>query len=119
MRSRHAYILLRILLGGSLSFFLAWISFINAIHGGFYVAAYLFPYTVLLSPDMSELSLTSLLLALILWPLYGAILGATIRRGGKKWQLIAIVLLILHVAVGSIAWKRVDSHPVKITYDKK
>ena len=60
MRTRWAYIVVGALLGLGLSFFLAWVSFIYAIHDGFRVAAYLFPYTVALSPEVTELSSISL-----------------------------------------------------------
>ena len=119
MHRRHAYIVAGVLLGFGLSFFLAWVSFIYAIHDGFLVAAYLFPYTVLISPAMTKLSLTSLLVALLLWPLYGAILGGTIKRGARKWQLIAACLVIQHVTVASLARIRVESQPVISTIDQR
>ena len=117
MRVKWTYIVLGALLGLGLSFFLAWVSFIYAIHDGFRVASYLFPYTVLMSPDMTKLSVTSLLAALILWPLYGAILGGTIKSGARKWQLIAACLVIQHVAVASLARMRVESLQVLVTLE--
>ena len=119
MRSRQTYILVGGLIGLILSFCLAGISFVYAIHDGFRVAAYFFPHAVFLSPNLASLSLTSLTIAFILWPVYGAILGGSITSGRRKWQLIAVCLLIQHIALGSIAWKRVDSQPVKITLEEK
>ena|ERR1043166_978129 len=118
-RSRWTYILIGVFIGSILSFCLAWVSFIYFIHDGFRVAAYLFPHAVLLSPDFDALSLTSLTVAFILWPVYGAILGGSVSSGRRRWQVIAVCLLIEHIALGSIAWKRVDSQPVKITVGEK
>src|SRR5215510_3789079 len=119
MRSKRIYILIGVLSGFLLSCFLAWVSFIYAIHDGFRVAAYLFPHFVLLIPDISFLSLISLTVAFILWPFYGAILGGSISKGIRKWQLIAACLVIQHVAIGTLARIRVESQPVKITLEKK
>jgi hypothetical protein len=115
MRSSRTYILVGILIGLTLSLCFAYISFLYSIHDGFRVAAYLFPHAVFLSPDFESLSLISLLAAFILWPLYGAILGRSIARGRRTLQLAVICLLIQHIAIGSLAWARVESKPVKVT----
>jgi len=117
MSSSRSYILIGILIGLALSLGLACISFLYAIHDGFRVAAYCFPHAVLLSPDFNSVSLISLLVALILWPLYGAILGSSLARGRRTLQLVLVCLLIQHVALGSFAWSRVDSKPVKVTLE--
>src|ERR1700752_3209965 len=108
MRSRCTYVLFGVLIGLGLSVCLAYISFLYAIHDGFRVAAYLFPHAVFLSPDFSSLSVVSLLVAFILWPLYGVILGSSIAHGRRTLQLVVICLLIQHIAIGSLAWARVD-----------
>lgn len=117
MRSRRTYVLFGVLIGLGLSVCFAYISFLYAIHDGFRVAAYLFPYAVLLSRDLSEVSLLSLSVALVLWPLYGAILGSAFGGGRRRLQLVVIILLILHVGIGSLAWSRVNSKPVKVTVE--
>lgn len=117
MRSTRTYILLGVLIGMGLSVCFAYVSFLYAIHDGFRVAAYLFPHAVLLSRDLSEVSLLSLLVAVILWPLYGAILGSAIGAGRRRLQLVVILLLIQHVGIGSLAWSRVNSKPVKVTVE--
>jgi hypothetical protein len=114
MSSSRAHILIGIAIGLTLSLGLAYISFLYAIHDGFRVAAYFFPHAVLLSPDIDSVSLVSLLVAFILWPLYGAILGSSLARGRRRLQLVLVCLLIQHVALGSLAWSRVDSRPVTI-----
>ena len=62
-----------VLIGLGLSVCFAYLSFLYAIHDGFRVAAYLFPY--------------------------------------------AVLLLIQHVGMGSLAWSRVNSKPVKVTVE--
>ena len=79
------------------------------------MAAYFFPHAVFLSLDFESLSLISLLVGFILWPLYGAILGSSIARARRTLQLVIICLLIQHIAIGRLAWARVDSKPVKVT----
>lgn len=117
MSSSRSYMLIGILAGLTLSLGLAYVSFLYAIHDGFRVAAYCFPHAVLLSPDISSVSLISLFVAFIQWPLYGAILGSALAHGRRTLQLVLVCLLIQHVALGSVAWKRVDSRPAKYTLD--
>lgn len=118
MSFRRIYILLGVSIGLLLSCLLGWVAFIYAIHDGFRVAAYLFPHAVFLSPNLDSLSLTSLTVAFILWPVYGAILGGSISKGARKWQLIAACLVIQHVAIGTLARIRVESQPVIMTLEE-
>jgi hypothetical protein len=113
------YIVGGVLAGLALSLCLGYVSLIYAIHDGFRVAAYLFPYSVLLSPEMNSLSLVPIIVAFFQWPLYGAMLGIYLHKSRTTvLRLLIVYLLIQHIAVGTIAWTRVNSLPVKIIYSR-
>src|SRR5690349_19974178 len=98
LRRASGSIIAFVLAGVSLTLIFLYISFAYAIHDGFRMAAYLFPVTVWLSPDIDSLTSSTILLALIQWPLYGFLIGLSYKyRGRSFWASIVLCLLIQHL----------------------
>ena len=97
-----------VLIGILVSCLLIYISILYATHDGFRVAAFLFPYGVIVSPSAHLLSILSVSLVLIQWPAYGALVGLSLRRGWSSWRLVAI-LLLLHTIAVAVAGNRVGA----------
>ena len=107
-------------LGGVfLTLIFLYISFAYAIHDGFRMAAYLFPLTVWLSPNLDSLTGGSILLALIQWPLYGLLIGLCYKnRGRSLWAAIVVCLIVQHLLLAHAATVRVNALPVKFTLER-
>lgn len=107
-------------LGGVLlTLIFLYISFAYAIHDGFRMAAYLFPITVWLSPDIDSLTSGTILLALIQWPLYGLIIGLYYKnRKHSLWAAVVVCLIIQHLLLANVAAARVNALPVKFKLER-
>jgi hypothetical protein len=96
-----------------------YLTFITAIHNGFRTGAYLFPLPVLISPEMNNIKVIALLLALLQWPLYGFVMALAFKSRTKllaPW--LVGFLIVQHVLIGHIARRTVESVPVRIKYEE-
>ena len=92
---------------------LLYVSFIYSIHGGFNVAGKLFPFAVILSPSLREVTVLSLLFAGIQWPLYGTVISIAWAMDRKRIFVICIIILILiHFVAAVVAKQYVFSVPL-------
>ena len=85
---------------------LLYVSFIYSIHGGFSIAGKLFPFAVILSPSLREVTVLSLLFAGIQWPLYGTVISIAWAMDRKRIFVICIITLILIHFVGAVLAKQ-------------
>ena len=113
------YIVVGILSGLILFCCFAYIAFLYSIHDEFRIAAYLFPYAVFMSPGYNYLSFISVLIAFVQWPLYGAVLSLHLKERRGITRAVVVVCLLTHVIIGTLAWARVNSAPVRIVISKK
>jgi hypothetical protein len=97
-----------------------YVSFMYAIHDGFRIAARLFPAAVLLSPDLNSLSVGTIVLALIQWPLYGLIFGYCYTNRRRSFAVAAVVALLIlqHVVVCNVAAARVNALPITLKLER-
>lgn len=74
----------------------------GAGHGNYLVAKILFPFTLLSTLVFNSITVPSIVLAIIQFPLYGLILGVASKQG--RFRSIAMALTIVHslVAVFSL-----------------
>lgn len=81
-----------------------YVSFIYSIHGGFNVAGKLFPFAVILSPSLREVTGLSLLLAAIQWPFYGTVVAVAWVVDRKRiFGICVIALVIVHFVAAVLA----------------
>jgi hypothetical protein len=71
---------------------LMYAAFVYSVHGGFDLAALLFPYAVIASPTMEGVNALSILLASIQFPFYGVAVG-TAQARGRRWLCVCGLIL--------------------------
>lgn len=72
-------------------------------HGSYFVAQTLFPYTMIWSTRVNEITTGAFILALCQFPVYGLMLAVLLWQQPRRFELSAIVLSAVHLVAAGVA----------------
>jgi hypothetical protein len=103
-------LLIPVIVGGVLGVILGFVSLLATAggHGTYIPAALFFPAPLLLSIAVNAISKPALFVAAAQWPLYGAVVGLSARRGHTRMAIICLAVVQALLAVACFVFDRRD-----------